>query len=713
MSFIEELKRRNVFRVAVAYLVSAWVALQLADIVLESIEAPNWVIQAFMLAIGLGFLPALVFAWAFELTPDGIKKEKHVDRSKSITHETGQRMNRGIIVALTIAVALLLFDRFVPLGEEQSASSETPAVAAVSPTDKSIAVLPFVNMSSDTEQEYFSDGISEEILNSLARVKDLKVAGRTSSFAFKGQNQDLRQIGETLGVEHILEGSVRKSGTKVRITAQLIQVEDGFHLWSDTYDRELTDVFAIQDEISQAILEQLKAHLLEDGAHESVAATRTDSEAFDLYLLARQRMYERMQKPLESATELLDRVTEIDPDYAPAYAQRGIATLLLADNSYGDLPVPQAESQAKLYLEQALRLDPELAEGWAGMGLYHYGRPGELAQGIEALEKALAFNPNMVDAANWLNNAYVQANRPADALAILEGVVKRDPLYRPGFANLVWLYSIMGQTDKAIALVEKTRPFMSTEPTMGLVDSIISYSRGDVADSLVHAEKSLAVQPNDRVYRIFYSAGLGGTAQNELLSTEGYRGWKVLGLTRLGRVEEAALLGADLAAEGDVLTWFRFLNITDRSDELIDYLESRWEDLERFETDFPSDGFFGHEVMIEIALAYRRAGDEDRFGDAMARIRIAHDSLLAQGLSHPNFWISEASYHALAGNMSATLELLAAAVDGGFIASPRITNDYPVFNDLEGDPEYEAIQARMAEHLKAERAELGLDTATA
>jgi hypothetical protein len=271
----------------------------------------------------------------------------------------------------------------------------------------------------------------------------------------------------------------------------------------------------------------------------------------------------------------------------------------------------------------------------------------------------------------------------------------------------------MGQTDKAIALVEKTRPFMSTEPTMGLVDSIISYSRGDVADSLVHAEKSLAVQPNDRVYRIFYSAGLGGTAQNELLSTEGYRGWKVLGLTRLGRVEEAALLGADLAAEGDVLTWFRFLNITDRSDELIDYLESRWEDLERFETDFPSDGFFGHEVMIEIALAYRRAGDEDRFGDAMARIRIAHDSLLAQGLSHPNFWISEASYHALAGNMSATLELLAAAVDGGFIASPRITNDYPVFNDLEGDPEYEAIQARMAEHLKAERAELGLDTATA
>jgi len=713
MSFFEELKRRNVFRVAIAYLVSAWVALQLADIVLESIEAPHWVIQAFMLAIGLGFPLALVFAWAFELTPEGIKKEKHVDRSQSITQQTGQRMNRGIIVALTIAVALLLFDRFMPRGAPEPVAAEQETATAQVEQAKSIAVLPFVNMSSDTEQEYFSDGISEEILNSLARVKDLKVAGRTSSFAFKGQNQDLRQIGETLGVEHILEGSVRKSGTKVRITAQLIQVDDGFHLWSDTYDRELTDVFAIQDEIATAILEQLKAHLLDGEKLEVATATRTDSEAFDLYLLARQRMYERMQKPLESASELLDRVIEIDPEYAPAYAQRGIASLLLGDNSYGDIPIPQAESQARLFLEQSLRLDPELAEGWAGLGLYHYGRPGELAQGIEALEKALTINPNLVDAANWLNNAYVQANRPADALAILEGVVQRDPLYKPGFANLVFVYSLMGQTDKAIALTEKTRPFMSTEPTIGLADSIIGWAQGNVADSLVKAETSLAAQPNDRVYRIFYSAGLAGTSQNEQLADEGYRGWKVLGLTRLGRVEEATLLGAELAAEGDVRTWFRFLNVTDRSGELIDYLETRWPDLERFESDFPSDGFFGYETMIEIALAYRRAGNEERFGDAMARIRNAHDSLQAQGLAHPNFWVSEASYHALAGDFSVALEHLSAAIDGGFVASPRITDDRPVFSDLEGDPEYEAIQSRMVEHLNAERAALGLDSVSA
>ncbi|MDH3787360.1 MAG: hypothetical protein OES53_02235 [Xanthomonadales bacterium] len=713
MSFFEELKRRNVFRVAVAYLVSAWVALQLADIVLESIDAPHWVIQAFMLAIALGFPLALVFAWAFELTPEGIKKEKHVDRSQSITHKTGQKMNRGIIVALTIAVALLLFDRFMPRGTPEPPAGEQEAATGQVEQAKSIAVLPFVNMSSDAEQEYFSDGISEEILNSLARIKDLKVAGRTSSFAFKGQNQDLRQIGETLGVEHILEGSVRKSGTKVRITAQLIQVDDGFHLWSDTYDRELTDVFAIQDEIARAILEQLKAHLLDGEALEVTTATRTDSEAFDLYLLARQRMYERMQKPLESASELLDRVIEIDPEYAPAYAQRGIASLLLADNSYGDLPVPQAESQARLFLEQSLRLDPELAEGWAGMGLYHYGRPGELNEGIEALERALSINPNLVDAANWLNNAYAQSNRPADSRDILEEVLRKDPLYKPGFANLVWLYSILGQVDKAIALNEKTRPFMSTDPTMGVTDAIIGLAQGNIAECLVSARESLAVQPNDRVYRIFYSVGLARTGQNELLATEGYRSWKVLGLKRLGRLEEAALLSAKLAAEGDVLTWFQFLNVTGRSDEVIEYLESRWPTLDAYESDFPSDGFSGYDSMIEIALAYQRAGNAQRFDDAMARVRIAHDSLNAQGLRLPAFLLNEAAYHTLAGNFPVALQWLADAVDGGMVASPRIAEDWPVFSDLEGDPEYEAIQGRMVEHLETERATLGLDPVSA
>ena len=714
MSFIEELRRRNVFRVAVAYLVTAWVMLQLADIVLESMETPHWVIQAFMLALGLGFPLALIFAWAFEMTPEGIKKERDVDRSQSITHKTGQKLNRNIIVVLALAVVLLLFDRFMPQSESTEAPRE-PETVLVAPQDnaKSIAVLPFVNMSSDSEQEYFSDGISEEILNSLARVKNLKVAGRTSSFAFKGKNQDLRQIGETLGVDHILEGSVRKSGATVRITAQLIQVEDGFHLWSDTYDRELTDVFAIQDEIATAILEQLKMHLLEDYSGEVATTTRTDSEVYDLYLLAKQRMYERMQMPLESATQMLDRAIEIDPEYAPAYAQRGIATLLLADNAYGDIPDAQAQSQARLFIDQALRLDPELAEAWAGLGLYYSNRPAEYLHGIEALQKALAINPNLVDASNWLQNAYIGVNRPADALAVLEDILQRDPLYKPGFGNLVFLYGVLGQADKAVALVERTRPFIPTDPSMLQADSTISLMRGQVAESLLHAKAALAIQQNDRVYRIFYSVGLNQMQQNQLLADEGYRGWKIQGLRRLGRIEEASILANEFAATGNLIPLFKFLNASSRSDELVAYLENRWPDLQKFETDFPSNGYRGYWEMAEIALAYRRAGRQDRFSEAMTRLRNAHDSLIEQGMANPRFWVYEAAYYALADNSAEALQHLAAAIDQGFIASPRITDDLPFFIDLEGDPEYEAIQARMVEHLNAERAALGLDPVTA
>jgi TolB-like protein len=250
----EELKRRNVFKVGTAYVVLAWLLAQITDVFLEPFGAPDWVIKTILLVLVAGFPLALFFAWAFEMTPEGIKKEKDVDRNESITHETGQKLNLAIIFILVLALGYFAFDKFVLDVERDAelvrATEDIAAAAEAKPGQKSIAVLPFVNMSEDTSNEYFSDGISEEILNSLARVKELKVAGRTSSFAFKGQNQDLRKIGDALGVEHILEGSVRKAGAKVRITAQLIQVDDGFHLWSDTYDRELNDVFAIQDEIA-------------------------------------------------------------------------------------------------------------------------------------------------------------------------------------------------------------------------------------------------------------------------------------------------------------------------------------------------------------------------------------------------------------------------------------------------------------------------------
>ena len=260
-SLLGEFKRRNVFRFGMTYLVIAWLVVQIVDIAQPALRLPEWVSAFVLLMFGVGLIPALLFAWAYEMTPEGIQKTKAVEPGHSITGQTGKKLDYVTIGALGIVVAMSFVQRY---GTSDSAApiEPTPAVAVATSGEISIAVLPFTNMSADPDQEYFSDGISEEILNGLAKLKTLKVVGRTSSFAFKGRNEDLREIGSSLGVQHVVEGSVRKSGNTLRITAQLIKVSDGFHLWSETYDRELEDIFAIQDDISRAIVQELKVSLL-------------------------------------------------------------------------------------------------------------------------------------------------------------------------------------------------------------------------------------------------------------------------------------------------------------------------------------------------------------------------------------------------------------------------------------------------------------------
>ena len=236
MSLFSELKRRNVFRVGIAYLIVAWLTLQVTDIVVPILELPDVFDRGVLLLLAIGFPFALIFAWAFEMTPEGVKKEKDVDRAVSITQHTGRKLDFIIIGVLTVAVAIFALDKFV----------WTESVAP-----KTIAVLPFVNMSDDSEQEYFSDGLSEELLNLLAQIPELRVTSRTSAFSFKGKDATIAEVGRTLDVEHVLEGSVRRSGDTIRITAQLINVSTDTHVWSDSWDRDFQDVFVIQDEIAE------------------------------------------------------------------------------------------------------------------------------------------------------------------------------------------------------------------------------------------------------------------------------------------------------------------------------------------------------------------------------------------------------------------------------------------------------------------------------
>ncbi len=725
MNLINELKRRNVIRVGIAYLVGAWLLAQAADLVLDVMGAPDIILRSLAAILVLGFVPAVIFAWAFELTPEGIKRESEVKRTESITNVTAKKLDFITIGMLVAAIAVVAVDRMLPqkvgpntvshesvsvspanAGTRQDETS--PGSAQPEETTPSIAVLPFVNMSDDASNEYFSDGISEEILNALARVKELKVAGRTSSFAFKGKDQDLRVIGEALGVAHILEGSVRKSGDMVRITAQLIQVDDGFHLWSDTYDRELTNVFAIQDEIATAILEQMKVHLvgIEDTSTIEVAQ-RTDPEVYDRYLQARQRIYERKEASLKRATKLLDQAIAKDPAYAPAYAQRGIAALLLSERQYGTLTKAESDSQGKLYIDKALQLDPQSAEALAGLGLFHLNRPTENQLAIKPLEKALEINPSMIDASNWLQLAYGNLGENVRALEILEQMVERDPMYTPGLGNLVNQYNLFDQEEKSWALIEQVKPLLHGDSSLALAEARTWMSEGKPSKALPLLDEALVAQPNDGVARNMRGRVLLQTGQYDRLLEEGVEFQQAIALNFLGRKEEAMAIARKLTAEGFVGSMIGQLTNQREFVRVVDFVDSRWTDLASFEQEYP-DGGEGYGLMLDIALAYSRTGNAERFEDAMARVRAAHDRAIEQGVRNA-ITLDEARYWIMAGDPDRALENLALAVQSGMTIAVRIDTIWSEFESLRGDPDFEAIQARLIEHLNEERAELGLE----
>lgn len=696
LSFFAELKRRNIIRVGIAYASAAWVLMQSLDVVAPLIGLTDAAAKITFSILAIGFIPAMIFAWAFEITPEGLRPAKQVDRTKSITAVTGRKLDLTIIAVLSVAVVLLLVDRYI----------SAPAIAPEMVSEKSIAVLPFVNMSSDSEQEFFSDGITEEILNSLASVKELKVAGRTSSFAFKGKNDDLRQIGETLGVDHILEGSVRKAGTTVRITAQLIQVEDGFHMWSETYDRELTDVFAIQDEIASEILNQLKAKLLDEEI-EAVVSQRTTPEVYELYLLAKQRMYSRTRKTIESAVELLDRAIALDPEYAPAYAQRAIATLLLSNRSYGTIAEAEAHKQGKRFIDMALERDSELAEAWAALGLYHANRPSEHEAAVEALTKALSINPNLINASNWL---FVALVRPGDARAsfdLIEDMVSRDPLYRPAFGNAIQTYNNFGMPDKAEALIEQFGKYDPNDPQYLQALAMHQLYQGNSAEAFRYAERAMELSPTDIVVQMVYSASHVQSGQYEFVADEGLDFFRPNALEHIGRHDEAFDAAFQKAREGYPASLFALYNQSDRSEELIGYLEERWPSLDSFAADHPGD-FFGYGLMADIALAYSRAGNERRFEDAMMLVESAYLTLTEQGIDNFGYELESAKFLALAGDYEGAISFIEQSIDGGLRDYAPLARQYPMLAPIASDARFIAAETLMVQHINEDRQKLGL-----
>ena len=461
MSFISELKRRNVIRMAGLYVVGAWLILQVSETLLPIFDTPNWVLKFLVYVLFTGFIPAVVMAWIFELTPDGLKRDEEVVPEQSIAPQTARKMERMIIALFALALIFFAFDKFVlaPKREAALVVETTQTVQAVAKTeakqaaiDNSIAVLPFVNMSDDQSNQYFSDGISEELLNVLVRVDDLSVASRTSSFAYRDKKMSSIEIAKELNVGNILEGSVRKSGNKVRITAQLIDAKNDRHLWSETYDRELTDIFAIQDEIANAIVVALRGTLANKkaGPAVSVKADTQNMQAYEIYLKAREMFITRTN--LKESVQLFEQVVEMDPNFARGW--EGLAAVASVVESWG-INDRDYNAMVKPAAERALQLDPTLSMPWAALSMSEQNQPvSDWAEALELSDKAIKADPKNATAYLWRSIALLNLGFFEKAIADQDSCMRVDPAYQNCTRWKAQSYIYAGNEKKAMALFE-------------------------------------------------------------------------------------------------------------------------------------------------------------------------------------------------------------------------------------------------------------------
>jgi adenylate cyclase len=549
MSFYEELKRRNVAKVAVLYVIASWLLLQVTDVLSSLLPVPEWAGSLVVMLLLLGFFPVMIFSWVYELTPEGLKREKDIDRSQSISPETGRKINVLIIVLLVLAIGAVVVDRLMP---ETATIAQTPTIeGSDAAPDRSIAVLPFVNMSDDASNEFFSDGISEELLNLLSKIPELRVTSRSSAFAFKGEKIDIPEVAQKLNVAHILEGSVRKAGNRVRITAQLIEARSDTHLWSETYDRTLDDIFVVQDEIAAAVVTQLKMALLGD----MPKTLETDPEAFALYLQARQLHRQASVDNLKNAIEMFEDALAIDPNFVPAWNGLSVSYSNLAGRG---IPLDEGNAKARAATEQALAIDPDNA--WAHTGKGRDARTdGDFLAAAQYYKKALEQEPANTSV---LNNSAVMLNllgRWQEAIPVFEWLAERDPLDAIAFGNLAWAYFFVGRLEEAQAPSDKALALSPGSPTWRRLRVFLFFFWTNEYAKALEACDSLGDVPQ------LVAVGL-------ICQAYGY--------PRIGREEEgeAALAMLEQAHAEDFaydIAWLYALN--DQPDSAIEWLEKAYQ----------------------------------------------------------------------------------------------------------------------------------------
>jgi TolB-like protein/Tfp pilus assembly protein PilF len=690
MPLIKELQRRNVFKVGVAYIIVAWLIAQVSELALDNFASPDWVIKTILFLLVIGFPLALFFAWAFELTPEGLKKEKDVDRSESITHQTGRKLDYIIIAVLVLLLAYFAVDKFA-----LDLSRDIEVVQSTA--DKSIAVLPFVNMSSDPEQEYFSDGISEELLNVLSKIPGLQVSARTSSFQFKGENLDVVDIGRQLNTGLVLEGSVRKAGPKVRITAQLVDATNGFHLWSETYDRELENIFAVQDEISAAIVDALQGYLGFQVEAAPRVHTAANLAAHEAYLRGRYLMTQSTGADRNGAIREFESALSHDSDYALAHAELAMASTFLSGSSSESL------ANTAHHVERAMALDPSLAEAHAASGLLLWSQ-SKMEESLTHFRRAVQINPNFAIGYVWMGNLLsFELGRYNEAFQMRSTAMRLDPLSMPTIRYYVQ------------ALIERNRLAEANrelEKIASIFPHVYAYRRGSVlsrggniSNAILGSLEALRINPGYRQVRIglpYHFASLG--LEKEALAISFVPNSEVL--SWLGKPQDAIRVAEARVADNPnspAARQYLGLALAGAGDyrRARPILEEMWQ-LSGGRIAKRSDLF--HTATAAALIAARRdAGQEDKVGELVAAImdnvrRYREADIVGDGRSYgADFEQGLALF--LSGDRERGLALLDKGMDDGVFVRPQEA----YFQSLYDDPGFATIIARQQARQVRER----------
>jgi TolB-like protein/Flp pilus assembly protein TadD len=512
-NFFAELKRRNVYKVAVAYAVIAWLVIQAASIFLPAFNAPQWAMQIVILILVVGFPIALVFSWAFEITPEGIKRESEIEPNKLVTGQTGRKLAAFTVVLAVIAAGMFVF-QFVRSKSSTPVSAPTPII-----TNKSIAVLPFDNLSDDKSNAYFTEGVQDEILTRLAKVADLKVIARTSTQRFKSAPENLPDIARQLGVANILEGSVQKVGDQVRVNVQLINALTNAHLWADIYDRKLTDIFAVESDIAKTIADTLQAKLSSSAEHVLASRPTENPEAHELYLKGRYFWNRRTGANLQKAADYFQQAIEKDPTYALAFS--GLADCHVLLPAYSDLGSNPREELPKALeaARKAVQLDDTLGEAHTSLARA-LASDLQLPAAMSEFKRAIELNPNYATAHQWFGECLQSQGHLQEALAELKRAQELDPLSLIINSVLGFALDTVGKSDEAIAQLRKT---IEIDPNFlnarGQLGNVLKH-RGQLKEAIVEYEKcadSVAPDPIDlaNLAAAYFLVGRKAEAQQE------------------------------------------------------------------------------------------------------------------------------------------------------------------------------------------------------